>query len=129
MVVFSVVLAFAVGSWKMTLVAVALFPFMAAASVVQLKSYGGSNVQAEHAEHIAKSGHVANEALSCVRIVYAFGLRMNILKMFSDALAVPERTAIKKGVRSGLVTGVAFSLFVRNLILCTLRTALKPSVI
>lgn len=67
-------------------------------TVQELKSYG-------------KAGAIAQEVLSSMRTILAFGIQKESIKNYEDNLKEAEKMAIKKGIYSGLFGGISTALF------------------
>lgn len=98
-----------IAAWKFSIVFLALMPFMSVCivvlinlvkkyTVVELKSYG-------HA------GKVAQEVLSSLRTVLAFGSMKKEIEKYNVSLTEAEKMSTKKGFVTGFFTGLAISLF------------------
>ena len=115
-----------VGSWRVTLVGLALSPLMIASGKLQADFMAGFAAKTDEAYQ--GSGVFVMEALTNMRTVAALGKEPEIHGFFCKALEKPKKEAVKKGFISGLlfgfsqlgmfiVFGVAFyvgSLFMRD---------------
>ena len=120
-----VVISF-IGSWRVTLVGIALSPIMIGSGKLQAEFMGGFAAKTDAAYQ--GSSLFVMESLTNMRTVAALGKEREILGFFSKALQKPKKDAIKKGVVSGflfgcsqlamfVVFGLVFyvgSLFMRN---------------
>ncbi|CAA7047588.1 unnamed protein product [Microthlaspi erraticum] len=87
--------------WRLTIVG---FPFIIILLIPGLM-YGRAliNVSRKVREEYNEAGSIAEQAISLVRTVYAFGTERKMLSKFSAAL----QGSVKLGVRQGLVKGIA----------------------
>eukprot|EP00727_Mastigamoeba_balamuthi_P004750 m51a1_g14273 putative multidrug resistance protein 1 (1370) ;mRNA; r:344850-349837 len=92
--------------WKMSLVLLSMVPVlmvvMGVLSRVFRKLVMGS------AEFYAKAGQVAEEILSCIRTVTAFGIQQSALQRYDENLVVTRRMGYKKGLSMGTSFGMLF---------------------
>ncbi|CAG2113799.1 unnamed protein product, partial [Medioppia subpectinata] len=102
----NLILAFIYG-WKLTLVVLAISPFTAIATAIMNK------VQASFArkemESYASAGNVAEEVISAVRTVYAFGGEAKEVNRYEKNLVPAMRSGIKRNFITGLGNGVLYS--------------------
>lgn len=97
-----------VTSWKFTIVFLALIPFMilsTALMVVMIRKY----TIAEYGAY-GTAGSIAQETLSSIRTVLAFGIQKDSIKKYSENLDGAEQMAKKKGLLSGIFGGIANGL-------------------
>lgn len=98
-----------IAAWKFSIVFLGLFPFVSlltACLVVFAKKY----TQQEFLAY-GKAGKVAQEVLSSLRTVLAFGSMRKEVDRYGENLAEAERLSTKKGLVTGLFTGIALGLF------------------
>ncbi|XP_010267196.2 PREDICTED: ABC transporter B family member 1-like [Nelumbo nucifera] len=91
--------------WRLSLVLIAVFPVVVAATVLQkmfMKGFSG-DLEAAH----AKATQLAGEAVANVRTVAAFNSEANIVGLFSSSLDSPLRRCFWKGQIAGSCYGVA----------------------
>ncbi|VFR00063.1 unnamed protein product [Cuscuta campestris] len=91
--------------WRLSLVLVAVFPVVVAATVLQkmfMKGFSG-DLEAAH----AKGTQLAGEAVANVRTVAAFNSEAKIVSLFSANLETPLRRCFWKGQIAGIGYGVA----------------------
>lgn len=96
--------------WRLSLVLVAVFPVVVAATVLQKMFMTGfsGDLEANH----AKATQLAGEAIANVRTVAAFNSEEKIVRLFSTNLEIPLRRCFWKGQIAGSGFGVAqFSLY------------------
>nr|QNH67869.1 ATP-binding cassette transporter subfamily B member 1-like protein X2 [Brachionus rotundiformis] len=97
-----------VKAWKFTIVFFALIPFMilsTALMVVLVRKY-----TVEEFKAYGTAGGIAQEALSSIRTVLAFGLTKNTINNYSKNLDDAEKMAKKKGIISGIFGGLSGGL-------------------
>lgn len=98
-----------ISAWKFSIVFVAIMPFMAGSvfslislikkyTIIELKAYG-------------KAGSIAQEVLSSIRTILAFGSMRHEVDKYADSLDHAEKMATKKGLVTGFFTGIALFLF------------------
>uniref|UniRef100_A0A8C4ZX91 Bile salt export pump n=1 Tax=Gadus morhua TaxID=8049 RepID=A0A8C4ZX91_GADMO len=86
-----------IGGWKLTLVILAASPLIGLGSVARLT---GMELQA-----YAKAGAVADEVLSAIRTVAAFGGELKEVERYDRNLILAQRWGIRKGLIMGFFTG------------------------
>ena len=95
-------------TWKFSIVFLGIMPFITICTVFlivfmkkfttdELKSYG-------------KAGNIAQEALSSIRTVFAFGGMKKEIKNYENSLKTAEDIAIKKGISIGVFSGLMQTL-------------------
>nr|QNH67930.1 ATP-binding cassette transporter subfamily B member 1-like protein X2 [Brachionus plicatilis] len=97
-----------VKAWKFTIVFFALIPFMilsTALMVVSVRKYTVAEFKA-----YGTAGGIAQEALSSIRTVLAFGLTKNSISNYAKNLDDAEKMAKKKGFVSGIFGGLSGGL-------------------
>nr|UOU03321.1 ATP-binding cassette subfamily B1-like 1 [Brachionus rubens] len=97
-----------VKAWKFTIVFFALIPFMilsTALMVVMVRKYTIAEFKA-----YGKAGGIAQESLSSIRTVLAYGLTRNSIDNYSKNLDDAEAMAKKKGLMSGIFGGLSGGL-------------------
>lgn len=92
-------------SWKLTLVILSLTPALVVTGGITGKVIG--NLTSKEQSAYAKAGSIAEEVLSSIRTVVAFGGEEKEYQRYSSHLHESQSAGIKKGVS----TGVAFGLF------------------
>ncbi|TMW61773.1 hypothetical protein Poli38472_010836 [Pythium oligandrum] len=102
----AIVIAFATGSWALTLVMLAVFPLLIFAQHVQMKVLHGSGVFSDELNDV---GALASEALGNIRTVVALGMENSLTTKFDRLLEVPVRKGRKEAQINGLSVG--FSIF------------------
>eukprot|EP01134_Creolimax_fragrantissima_P004039 CFRG4039T1 len=100
----AMIIAFALGSWKVTLVLLSLFPLLIAVTTVQTKFIQRGAESSN--DSIAASGKVATEAISSIRTVKAFGLQQRIVTNYQKSLDKNTSESVKKGLVGGLSVGL-----------------------
>ncbi|XP_049629486.1 bile salt export pump [Suncus etruscus] len=100
-------------SWKLSLLIMCFFPFLALSGVVQTKMLTGFASQDKQALEI--SGQITNEALSNIRTVAGVGKERHFVEAFETALEKPFKTAIRKANIYGFCFGFSQCIvFVAN---------------
>ncbi|XP_072174900.1 ATP-dependent translocase ABCB1-like [Diadema setosum] len=95
-------------SWELTLVLIALTPLLAVAG--GFMSYVLTTYAKQEQEAYAGAGSVAEEVLSCVRTVIAFGGERKEVKRYEKELRVARDVGVKKGVTTGV--GMGLTMFI-----------------
>ncbi|GAB5575717.1 bile salt export pump isoform X1 [Prionailurus iriomotensis] len=100
-------------SWKLSLVIVCFFPFLALSGAIQIRMLTGFATQDKQALEIA--GQVTNEALSNIRTVAGIGKERQFIKAFEIELEKPFKTAFRKANVYGFCYGFSQCIvFVAN---------------
>ncbi|KNC82823.1 hypothetical protein SARC_04906 [Sphaeroforma arctica JP610] len=100
----AMVIAFVLGSWKVTLVLLALFPLLIGVSTLQIKFIQAGAKDAN--DSVAASGKLATEAVGNIRTVKAFGLQRPIAANYQTALQTNTKETVKKGMIGGFSVGM-----------------------
>ena len=98
-----------IAAWKFSIVFLGIMPFMSVCivvlinlvkkyTVIELTSYG-------------KAGKIAQEVLSSLRTVLAFGSMKKEIEKYNANLTEAEKMSTKKGLITGFFTGLALTLF------------------
>ncbi|TMW55287.1 hypothetical protein Poli38472_013178 [Pythium oligandrum] len=103
----ALVISFALGSWALTLVMLAVFPLLIAGQVVRMKQLKGADGLSDE---LADVGAAASEALSNIRTVVSLGLEKNVTEKFYGLLEAPLANGRKEAQINGLALG--FSSFI-----------------
>ncbi|XP_008256635.2 bile salt export pump isoform X1 [Oryctolagus cuniculus] len=90
-------------SWKLTLVIVCFFPFLALSGALQTKMLTGFASRDKQA--LEKAGQITSEALSNIRTVAGIGKERKFIETFEAELEKPYKMAIKKANVYGLCFG------------------------
>ena len=93
-----------VTAWKFSIVFLALFPLIGLCSarmVSMIKKY-----TIKECEAYSAAGKLAQEVLSSIRTVYAFGLQKKKSKSYEKNLIYAEKMSIKKGIITGIFSGL-----------------------
>ncbi|XP_037379374.1 bile salt export pump isoform X2 [Talpa occidentalis] len=100
-------------SWKLTLVVVCFFPFLALSGAVQTRMLTGFASQDKEALEVA--GQIVSEALSNIRTVAGIGKERRFIEAFETELEKPYKTAIRKANIYGFCFGFSQCIpFVAN---------------
>ncbi|EQC42695.1 hypothetical protein SDRG_00422 [Saprolegnia diclina VS20] len=100
-----IVVGFVYG-WDLTLVLLALSPFVAGSGYYMVKTIAAATQGG--VEAYAEAGGVAEEALSNIRTIHAFNAMPTVVKNYMAALRKTEAAGVKKGLAVGLGTGGMF---------------------
>ncbi|XP_030885490.1 bile salt export pump [Leptonychotes weddellii] len=100
-------------SWKLSLVIMCFFPFLALSGAIQTRMLTGFASQDKEALEIA--GQIMNEALSNIRTVAGIGKERQFIEAFEVELEKPFKTAFRKANIYGLCFGFSQCIvFVAN---------------
>ncbi|XP_077979293.1 ATP-dependent translocase ABCB1-like [Glandiceps talaboti] len=94
--------------WELTLVILAVSPLLAVCAFLMTKLI--TSMTSTELDAYAKAGAVAEEVLSAIRTVAAFGGEKKETERYRDNLHSAKTVGIKKGVVSGVGMGVTFLL-------------------
>lgn len=98
-----------IGAWKFSVAFVPLVPCIILSStfmVAMVKKYTLAEFKA-----YGSAGQLAQETLSSVRTIFAFGLQKKAIESYSTNLVEAERLATKKGMVVGVLAGASNALF------------------
>lgn len=98
-----------VSAWKFSVVFLGAMPVISACMavmIIMVKKY-----TVKEFESYGAAGKVAQEVLSSIRTVFAFGLQKKKKKLYDDNLEIAEAMSIKKGAVFGFFGGLAGCLF------------------
>ncbi|XP_077927076.1 bile salt export pump isoform X3 [Halichoerus grypus] len=100
-------------SWKLSLVIMCFFPFLALSGAIQTRMLTGFASQDKEALEMA--GQITNEALSNIRTVAGIGKERQFIEAFEVELEKPFKTAFRKANVYGLCFGFSQCIvFVAN---------------
>uniref|UniRef100_A0A8D1G3E0 ATP binding cassette subfamily B member 11 n=1 Tax=Sus scrofa TaxID=9823 RepID=A0A8D1G3E0_PIG len=100
-------------SWKLSLVIVCFFPFLALSGAIQTRMLMGFATHDKQALEVA--AQITNEALSNIRTVAGIGKEKQFIEAFESELEKPYKTAIRKANVYGFCFGFSHSIvFVAN---------------
>ncbi|NP_001137404.1 bile salt export pump isoform X1 [Canis lupus baileyi] len=100
-------------SWKLSLVIMCFFPFLALSGALQTRMLTGFATQDKEALEIA--GQITNEALSNIRTVAGIGKERQFIEAFEAELEKPFKTAFRKANVYGFCFGFSQCIvFVAN---------------
>ncbi|XP_030708339.1 bile salt export pump isoform X3 [Globicephala melas] len=100
-------------SWKLSLVIVCFFPFLALSGAIQTKMLMGFATHDKQALEV--TGQITNEALSNIRTVAGIGKERQFIEVFETELEKPYKTAIRKANVYGFCFGFSQCIvFVAN---------------
>ncbi|KAL4166731.1 hypothetical protein KRP22_013984 [Phytophthora ramorum] len=103
----ALVISFTTGSWLLTLVMLAVFPFLIAGQMVRMRQMKSSG---HLSDELSAVGAHASEALSNIRTVVSLGLEKSIYTKFSDLLEEPLASGRREAQLNGIALG--FSSFI-----------------
>ncbi|KAG4038305.1 ABC transporter B family member 2 [Phytophthora cactorum] len=103
----ALVISFTTGSWLLTLVMLAVFPFLIAGQMVRMRQMKSSG---HLSDELSDVGAHASEALSNIRTVVSLGLENSICGKFSALLEEPLASGRREAQINGLALG--FSSFI-----------------
>ncbi|KAL4093102.1 hypothetical protein PRIC1_012091 [Phytophthora ramorum] len=103
----ALVISFGFGSWLLSLIMVALIPFLLFGHVARMKQMESGGLISDD---LAIPGAHASEVLSNIRTVAALGIEQKSVNIFDDLLAEPLRKGSKEAQVNGLSLG--FSSFI-----------------
>ncbi|KAF1775142.1 P-loop containing nucleoside triphosphate hydrolase [Phytophthora cactorum] len=103
----ALVISFGFGSWLLSLIMLALLPFLLFGHVVRMKQMESSGLISDD---LAIPGAHASEVLSNIRTVAALGIEKKSVDVFDELLAEPLRKGSKEAQVNGLSLG--FSSFI-----------------
>ncbi|XP_063224733.1 multidrug resistance protein homolog 49-like [Bacillus rossius redtenbacheri] len=101
----SVIMSFIHG-WKLTLVVLSCAPVIIAATALVAKVQ--SSLSSKELESYGEAGAVAEEALSSIRTVVAFGGEEKEVERYSDKLQAAVAAGVKRGLFSGVGGGISW---------------------
>ncbi|KAG8559745.1 hypothetical protein GDO81_017438 [Engystomops pustulosus] len=103
--IFGFLLGF-VSGWKLTLVIIAVSPLIGVGAA--LIALGVAKLTGRELKAYAKAGAVADEVLSGIRTVAAFGGELKEVERYDKNLVYAQRWGIRKGVIMGFFTGYSW---------------------
>ncbi|XP_068702225.1 ATP-dependent translocase ABCB1-like [Montipora foliosa] len=102
-----------INSWKLTLVVLAIIPFLVVASAIQMKFFAGGAASGLGEDDIVQSGKIAVETIENIRTVVSLGRESTFYEKYAAALEAPSKRARKKAHLQGASFGLseAFMFF------------------
>ncbi|WCJ23197.1 ABC transporter B family member 11 [Euphorbia peplus] len=91
-------------NWQLSLVVLALIPFMGVSGYVQLKSMKGFNANGK--KMYEEASQVASDAVSSIRTVASFCCEENVMQTYQKKCDGP----LKQGMKRALICGIGFGL-------------------
>ncbi|XP_010605234.1 bile salt export pump isoform X1 [Fukomys damarensis] len=111
-VIVAMIIAF-IFSWKLSLVIMCFFPFLALSGALQTKMLTGFASQDKQA--LEKAGQITNEALSNIRTISGIGMQKQFMEAFEAELGKSFKTAVQKANVYGLCFAFSQSIsFIAN---------------
>ncbi|GJP35341.1 hypothetical protein CLOM_g19843 [Closterium sp. NIES-68] len=108
-VILGLVLAFR-ANWQLSLVILAIVPLLGITGTVQMQSLKGFSESAK--AKFEEASRVANDAVSAIRTVAAFGAEQRVQELYNERCSTPIAAGIRKAHVSGVGMAVAqFSIF------------------
>uniref|UniRef100_I3M9U5 Bile salt export pump n=1 Tax=Ictidomys tridecemlineatus TaxID=43179 RepID=I3M9U5_ICTTR len=89
----AIIVAF-LSSWKLSLVILSFFPFLALSGALQTRMLTGFASQDKKA--LERAGQITSEALSNIRTIAGIGMQKHFIEAFEAELMKPLKTAVKK---------------------------------
>ncbi|XP_072175319.1 ATP-dependent translocase ABCB1-like [Diadema setosum] len=102
------ILAF-ISSWELTLVIMAVLPVLVISS--GFMAHVISVMTTQELKAYSQAGGVAEEVLSCIRTVMAFGGQKKELARYEKELQTAKSAGIKKGITSGVGIGLSYLFY------------------
>ncbi|XP_063965443.1 ATP-dependent translocase ABCB1-like [Lytechinus pictus] len=96
-------------SWELTLVIMAVLPVLVISS--GFMAHVISVMTKQEMKAYSQAGGVAEEVLSCIRTVTAFGGQKKELERYEKELLTAKAAGIKKGITSGLGIGMSYLFY------------------
>lgn len=96
----AVIISFGFGSWQLTLVLLAIFPFLVYGHMTRMKELHSKGAVSDE---LAESGAHASECLSNIRTVVSLGLETRSTDTYTELLQVP----MKKGTKEAQINAIA----------------------
>lgn len=93
--------------WELTLIVMALLPFIAIAGYLQMKMLTKNT---RHLESYAKGGQLITESVQAIRTVASLTAERAFAKRYQDTIAVAHKTNLKTLHASGFSAGISNSL-------------------
>lgn len=95
-----------VRNWKLALVMTCILPCIVGSAIVMNKFV--SSYQQVELEHVAKAASIAEEGISTVRTVKAFGMNAHLAKLYESRNATAFTASRRRAVASGMGIGAFF---------------------
>jgi ATP-binding cassette subfamily B (MDR/TAP) protein 1 len=104
-IVTALLIAFVLGSPKVSLMLMIVIPIVFIAYLLQAKYvYDSTN---ESQDHIREAGTVSSYAIDGIRTLVAFDMEEEILKLYSEELDEAKKQGIKRAIVTGSIVGFA----------------------
>nr|UOU03327.1 ATP-binding cassette subfamily B1-like 12 [Brachionus rubens] len=98
-----------ISAWKFSIVVLAIVPFISVSTAFMINFIKKFTIQ--EFKSYGASGKIAQEVLSSIRTVLAFGSMKKEIKNYEKNLTIAEQMTIKKGLYTGFFTGLSLFLF------------------
>ncbi|XP_029214358.2 ATP-dependent translocase ABCB1-like [Acropora millepora] len=102
-----------INGWKLTLVVLAIIPFLIIAAAIQMKFFAGGGGAGIGDDALVQSGKIAVETIGNIRTVVSLGKEDTFYEKYVEALHGPTKRAMKKAHLQGISFGLseAFMFF------------------
>uniref|UniRef100_A0A668AU52 ATP-binding cassette, sub-family B (MDR/TAP), member 11a n=1 Tax=Myripristis murdjan TaxID=586833 RepID=A0A668AU52_9TELE len=97
-----------IGGWKLTMVVIAVSPLIGIAAGLMAMAVG--RLTGQELKCYAKAGAVADEVISSIRTVAAFGGEEKEVERYDQNLVEAQRWGVKKGTITGIFRGYLWSI-------------------
>ncbi|KAG6971719.1 hypothetical protein JG688_00004322 [Phytophthora aleatoria] len=99
-------------SWEMTLVMIAIIPFLVGANLVRVQHMAGQMNAKKNNDADAAAGSLLSEAIGSIRTVASFGMEKSVTALYTSFLDVSndqdKKLSVSGGVSFGLSQGMIF---------------------
>ncbi|KAG3110031.1 ABC transporter B family member 5 [Phytophthora idaei] len=99
-------------SWEMTLVMIAITPFLVGANLVRVQHMAGQMNAKKNNDADAAAGSLLSEAIGSIRTVASFGMEKSVTALYTSFLDVSndqdKKLSVSGGVSFGLSQGMIF---------------------
>ncbi|XP_015773938.1 PREDICTED: multidrug resistance protein 1-like [Acropora digitifera] len=102
-----------INGWKLTLVVLAIIPFLIIAAAIQMKFFAGGGGAGIGDDALVQSGKIAVETIGNIRTVVSLGKEDTFYEKYVEALHGPTKRAMNKAHLQGISFGLseAFMFF------------------
>ncbi|KAG1370984.1 putative ABC transporter B family member 4 [Cocos nucifera] len=95
-------------NWQLSLIILALIPFIGLNGYIQMKFIKGFSADAKMMYE--EASQVANDAVGSIRTVASFSAEEKVINLYKEKCEGPLRTGIRQGIISGIGFGISFFL-------------------